>query len=129
VIAVLLLACGGPATFTTVQDDVFTKSCAFSTCHGGRAGDLKLTEGESYAALVNVTPAGVNSTNPEYPADVDVSDEILVIPGDPDNSYLIKKLEGAPDINGSPMPEGSQGFDEDKVELVRSWIANGALDD
>jgi len=129
ILLMALLACGKPETFTEVQDDILSKSCALSSCHGGGAGHLDLTEGHAYDSLVGVTPAGVNSTNPDYPADVDVSDEILVIPNDSANSYLIKKLTGAPDINGSPMPDGSTGFDPEKVAQIAEWIDDGAQDD
>ncbi len=122
-----LVACGHPATLTEVQDTVFTPSCAFSSCHGGNAGGLSLEAGDSYAALVGVSATGIDAlTNP----DVDVSGEILVIAGDPDNSYLIKKLTiGATGIKGSPMPDGTSGSDGDRVDLIASWIENGALDD
>lgn len=127
VIAALLVACNHPATLTEVQDEVFTPSCAFSSCHGGNAGGLSLEAGDSYAALVGVPAAGIDATtNP----DVDVSGEILVIAGDAENSYLIKKLRiGAVGIKGSPMPDGTSGTDDDRVDLIASWIENGALDD
>lgn len=126
-IALLLAACSHPATLTEVQDEVFTPSCAFSSCHGGNAGGLSLEDGDSFAALVGVPAAGVDAyTNP----DVDVSAEILVIAGDPDNSYLIKKLTiGASGIKGSPMPDGTSGTEAERVALIASWIENGALDD
>ncbi|MFN7142154.1 MAG: hypothetical protein ACK4YP_00135, partial [Myxococcota bacterium] len=68
-------------TLTQVQAEILTPSCAFSTCHGGGGGgaaDLDLSDGRSHAELV-----GVEST--------DAPGEILVVPGDPDASYLVKK--------------------------------------
>ena len=126
-ILALLLACDHPATLTEIQDDVFTRSCAFSSCHGGTAGGLSLEEGESYESLVGVPAEGVDATtNP----DVDVSGEIRVIAGDPENSYLIKKLRiGATGIKGSPMPDGTSGMDDEKVDRIAEWIALGALND
>jgi hypothetical protein len=127
-VSLLLLAgCQGPATLTRVQEEVFTPSCAFSSCHGGNAGELSLEAGDSYGNLVGVPVAGIDD---EVNPDVDVSGEIRVIPGDPENSYLIKKLTiGATGIKGSPMPDGFQGMEPERVEIVASWIANGALDD
>lgn len=104
---------GTPATLTEIQADIFGKSCAFSSCHGdgGNAGSLKLNDGESYGELVN-QPATVTG-------------EILVIPGDPDGSYLVKKLENADPSQvmppGSPLPDAN-------IARVRSWIADGAQD-
>ena len=123
----LLIACSRPSTLTEVQDSVFTPSCAFSSCHGGGAGSLSLEAGDSFGALVGVPAAGVDAyTNP----DVDVSGEILVIAGDAANSYLIKKLSiGATGIKGSPMPDGTTGSSDETVDMIASWIDNGALDD
>ena len=50
---------------------------------------------------------------------------VLVIPGDPDNSYLIQKMEGAPGIEGDEMPPSSS-LEPETIERVRSWIADGA---
>lgn len=126
----LLLACTSapkgdtgdtPApTLTEVQTELLTPSCAFSTCHGnggGGAADLDLSDGRSHAELVNV-----EST--------DAPGEILVVPGDPDASYLVKKCTpGATGIVGEPMPDGSDGLDEERLAMLRAWIAAGALDD
>ena len=49
-----------------------------------------------------------------------------VEPGDPDNSYLIQKLEGAPGIMGSRMPQGGPFLDQATVDMIRQWIMDGA---
>jgi len=52
---------------------------------------------------------------------------IRVIPGDPDNSYIIKKLEGAPDIVGVRMPRGNGPFlTPGQILVIRRWIQLGA---
>jgi hypothetical protein len=118
---VLLLACAAepePVTFSVVQSDVFTASCAFSSCHGsggGGAADLDLSEGMAYAELVDV-------------AAVDAPDEILVIPGDSASSYLVKKSAGDASIIGDPMPAPS-GLEAERLQLLKDWIDAGALDD
>lgn len=43
---------GTMTTFSTIQSDVFTKSCAFAACHGGTENPL-LTTGNAYNELVN----------------------------------------------------------------------------
>ena len=117
----LLFACAPepePVTFTQVQSDVFTASCAFSSCHGsggGGAADLDLSEGVAYAELVDV-------------AAVDAPDEILVVPGDSAASYLIKKAAGEAGIVGEPMP-APDGLEDERLQLLKDWIDAGALDD
>lgn len=119
---IALAACGKDGesddapTFTEVRDEVFVPSCALAGCHGDQPGEAGLYLGADMdlGQLVN-EPS------------IDDPEQIRVIPGDPDNSYLIKKMERAPDIYGDPMPPPF-GADEDTVELVRAWIAAGAKD-
>ena len=49
-----------------------------------------------------------------------------VEPGDPDNSYLIRKLEGGPNINGQQMPFGGPPLDQAVIDDIRQWISDGA---
>jgi hypothetical protein len=54
----------------------------------------------------------------------------FVIPGDPDNSYLVHKLEGRSDIVGVRMPIGGPPFLTDgQMLVVRRWIQSGAKND
>ena len=66
----------------------------------------------SQAALV-----GVNSI--EVPALKRVS------PGDPNNSYIIHKLEGTQAV-GSQMPQGGPFLDQAAIDDVKAWIQAGA---
>jgi hypothetical protein len=111
-----LFACAGAVTFTEVEAEVLGPSCAFSSCHGAGAGELTLDGQADHARLVDV-------------AAVAAPGEVLVIPGDPDGSYLIAKLEGHAGIVGEPMPPPAGGLDPEMIELVRSWIEAGAADD
>jgi mono/diheme cytochrome c family protein len=97
---------------------VFTPIC--SVCHNGSqpaGGALpasqNLTAGNSFANLVNVA-------SHEQPG------LMRVKPGDPTNSYLIQKLEGAAGITGSQMPLGGPFLDQATIDKVKSWIAAGA---
>ena len=102
-----------PATFTEVYEDILFQSCGFSSCHGGSAGAPYLSDPqEAYDSLVDA------ESNAKEGA-------ILVVPGDPDNSYLIQKMEAAPDIVGDEMPPSSP-LDSEVIERIRSWIADGA---
>ena len=117
-ILVGLLGCNGkdtPATFTEVQDSLLQPSCAFSSCHGSGSGGLDLSADVAYDALVDVPSAAAEG-------------ETLVIPGDPDNSYLVKTLMGADGITGDEMPPGA-GLTGERLDLVISWIENGAAND
>jgi hypothetical protein len=110
-------------TFTSIQRDIFgardlAGRQACTDCHSdvGRnaSGGLVLLGGRAHAALVNqVSTAKAGA--------------IRVIPGDPDNSYLIKKLAGSPDIVGVRMPRGNGPFLTDgQVLVIRRWIQLGA---
>ena len=49
-----------------------------------------------------------------------------VIPGDPDNSYLIHKLEGRGGIFGVRMPYNGPPLTDGQILVIRTWIRNGA---
>jgi len=105
-----------PATMEAVQEDVFTLSCAFSTCHGDAAeAELALTdEATSASELINV-------------AAFELAGETRVIPGDPDNSLLYKVLLADVDVVRQ-MPVNSSVTDA-QADLVRRWIEDGAPTD
>jgi hypothetical protein len=53
---------------------------------------------------------------------------IRVIPGDPENSYLIHKLEGRSSISGLRMPQnGPPYLTSGQILIIRRWIELGAL--
>ena len=115
VLALWLGACAAP-TFTEVRDDILLPSCSLGTsCHSEGAGGLTLTAEGAYDALV-----GVES--------VVADGEILVIAGDAENSYLIKKVEGADGIVGDGMPLGTT-LDQELSDELRDWIDAGAEND
>jgi len=106
-------------TLAQLQSTIFTPSCA--GCHTGGGAVLPSSmnlsnTAASYAALV-----GVAST--EQPAVQRVN------PGDPDASYLVRKLEGAPGISGDRMPLGGAPLGAALIADVRAWIAAGAAND
>ncbi len=113
-------------TLSSIQREVFnvtdsTGRLACIQCHtdNGRtpAANLNLLEGRSYAQLV-----GRGSSQK--------AGAILVIPGDPANSYLIHKIDGQSDIVGARMPRGSGPFlTEGQVSIIRRWIELGARND
>jgi hypothetical protein len=101
------------ATFASIQANVFTPIC--TVCHAGAAAPqgLRLDSANSYALLV-----GVPSTE---------SGSVLrVKAGDPDNSYIIQKLEGHAAV-GAQMPLGGPYLPTATIAIIRQWITDGAL--
>jgi len=106
-------------TLSELQMDIFTPTCSAGGCHTGPTSNtlptgMNLTStANSFAALVNVASRQVGTLN-------------RVTPGDPDNSYLIQKLEGTA-AGGVRMPWGGPFLDQATIDKVRQWIADGAL--
>ena len=105
-------------TLSQIQNEIFTPTCAVSGCHDGGGNilprSMDLREGNSHDSIVNVPSEQVALDRVE--------------PGDPDASYLIDKLEGNQAAGTSRMPLGGPFLDQDTIDLVRQWIAEGALD-
>ena len=103
--------------FSQVQANVFTPSCAVSGCHTGAGAPqgLRLDEANSYGLLVGQASSEVPGT-------------LRVAPGDPDNSYLIQKLEGTASV-GAQMPLNAAPLPQSTIDIIRQWITDGALDD
>jgi hypothetical protein len=77
---------------------------------------MDLRSGRSFASLVSVASR-------EQPT------LMRVRPGEPENSYVIHKLEGSASIAGSRMPLGGPFLDQATTDMVESWIASGARND
>jgi uncharacterized protein (TIGR03118 family) len=110
------------ATLGELQAQVFTPSC--SGCHNGSqpaGGTLPGSQNLSSAAASFAALVGVASQ--EQPG------VLRVKPGDPANSYLIRKLEGAAGISGVRMPFGGPYLDPSTIDRIKSWIAAGAPND
>ena len=103
-------------TLTQLQTTVFGPIC--SGCHSGVGatlpGSQNLTSAaNSFAALVNVASSEVPALK-------------KVKPNDPDNSYLVQKVEGAAGIVGSQMPKGGPPLSQAQIDQIKSWISAGA---
>jgi len=105
------------ATFTRVQNEVFTPNCTKFGCHDliGRQSDQVLTASQSYNQTVN------------HPS-VEMPSLSRVTPLDPANSYLYRKITGA-GITGDRMPQGGPYLSDTQIKLVRDWIRRGAPHD
>jgi Bacterial Ig-like domain len=104
------------ADFASIQANIFTPIC--SVCHigGGAPEGLRLDAADSYNLLV-----GVPST--------EVPSLLRVKPGDPNDSYIIQKLEGHAAV-GAQMPDGCPStqpcLTTTTIAFIAQWITDGA---
>ena len=86
---------------------VFQVKCAFSGCHASSnpANGLDLS-----------TWAGVTA------------DPNIVFPGEPDLSRLVWSIENRAGISPMPPPGYARPVTLDQIKGIRTWIAEGALD-
>jgi hypothetical protein len=123
---------------TTLRANVmplFNMSCSFSSCHGSvtasKGGIFLGAQGANGmdAAQVRKLLVGVNA------------DEIPTMPyvtaGDPTKSFLMHKMDGdqatlasqcAPPGCQGTMPQGNDPLPAAERNIIRRWIAQGALD-
>lgn len=110
---------GDPVSFANNIQPIFDRSCALPGCHLPPAlnGGQNLARGAAYDDTVDV-----NATQPR---------PVLkrIKPGDPDDSYLFRKIIGDR-ISGVLMPQGcpstplngAQCLTPDEIEAIRTWI-------
>jgi hypothetical protein len=101
-------------TAAELSENIFSKSCAFSSCHSSASSasaGLQLHDEESLLAMIN----RASEQEPE---------KMLIVSGDPQNSYLIHKMRGENlTAENDSMPPGST-LCESKIQLVEEWISN-----
>lgn len=102
-------------TLQSIQENVFSTSCALAGCHAGSSPQqgLNLSAGRAHENLVDVR-------SNERP------DLLRVAPGAPDSSYLIHKVEGRSSIVGEQMPLGGEPLSQEEISALRTWIERGA---
>lgn len=104
------------ATLDEIQAAVFTPSCA--GCHsatGNTGGITNLDLSNADASLMSLV---------NVPSEQDAN-FVRVLPGEPDNSYIVQKMQGNASAGGVMPPSGMLGTAE--IDAVRLWISNGAL--
>ncbi|MEQ8525127.1 T9SS type A sorting domain-containing protein [Gracilimonas sp.] len=84
---------------------IFNANC--TSCHGGQSG-VTLT---SYSTTMN-------SVGDLYGTEI-------VVPGEPNNSPLVDKVEPNPSF-GTRMPQGGPFLSTNEIDLIRQWISEGA---
>ncbi|HEX7037173.1 MAG TPA: CHRD domain-containing protein [Pseudomonadales bacterium] len=105
-------------TLSELQAEIFTPSCAKSGCHAGSAPaqGMDLSEGATFASTVNVPS-------------LEVPELDRVEPRDPDQSYLVRKVEGTASVGGRMPLDGPPFLSESQIQQIRDWISAGAEDD
>ena len=107
-------------TLTELQLTFFTPIC--SVCHNGQGSSLpgvqNLTAGNTFSNIVNVPS-------------IEDSSQDRIKPNDPTDSYLIRKIQGAPGIVGEQMPFGCAAsntcLSQTQINEFISWVNAGAL--
>jgi hypothetical protein len=101
-----------PSFAEDVQDIFERNGCTASGCHGTfAASELSLAAGSAYGEIVNVPAVS--------------EDFLLVEPNDPQNSYIVIKVEGRHTV-GSRMPLSGVPLDAIDIANLRNWIVQGA---
>jgi hypothetical protein len=121
--------------FAWLQDNVFSSNCSSDSCHstpkeGDPAPDGRiLLTTDAYTTLLG--PDGMGADSEVAPG------RKLVVPGNPEASYMFFLLrgvyaeQGAPPFDEPPddvgyMPMSSSTLCCEKIEAVRRWIEAGA---
>ena len=108
-----------PLTFSQIQAEIFTPNCAKAGCHdvASASAGMVLAAGVSYGQIVDVRSTE-NSTLDR------------IEPGDPERSYMVKKLQGDPDITGARMPlDRPGGLPQEQIDGLIAWVRAGAPND
>jgi len=87
---------------------VFKKNCV--RCHTGPKPPKGLS----------LIPAKIASAI-EAPS-AEVPEAKLIVPGDPDASYLVKKIRRGDGIAGKPMPPG-KALTAEEIQVLETWIS------
>jgi hypothetical protein len=102
------------ATFSSIQSQIFSPRCF--GCHGSARREQNLDlQNNGHANLVNRQSTQVSL--------------LLVSPGNPDQSYLVHKIDGRAGIQGVRMPQLAAALSATEIATIRQWIQNGAPND
>lgn len=135
VIIVGVIACAGEGTepedgngngrdeisFSDHVQPIFNQSCAFSGCHGTQntqppGKPMVLVSGRAYANIVAVSSLQLPSMD-------------RIEPDQPDDSYLIHKIEGTQvgvGGTGQRMPLSGCCLSQAQIDTIRAWVEAGA---
>jgi hypothetical protein len=111
------------ASFSAIYADILSKRCAGPVCHSGSS------TGGSFNVMAGATASAVRSSllgKAASGSECASSGLSLVTAGQPDKSLLYLKLTDMPPCGSRMPPTGALTAPE--LDRVRTWIANGALD-
>lgn len=105
-----------PVSFSEDILPLLDNSCSGSKCHTkeDRLAPLNLEPEGAYEHLINVQAEGC--------------EKVLVVPGDPDQSYLLDKLLGGTVCDGAQMPLAEKPLPDAALGRFVRWICEGAQD-
>lgn len=97
----------------SIQSTIFTRRCTTIGCHAAKdpASALDLESPGVDGRLANVEAA-------------DCPGEVIVRPGNPDTSFLIRKLEDEKPACGTRMPRSDQLLKASDIACIKSWISS-----
>jgi hypothetical protein len=100
-----------------IQKKIFGPICSVPGCHSAtlpRKGMSLFNEELTMASTVGVPPdAEYDSAG--YPA--------IIVPGDPDHSFLVRKITGPGPNQGLHMPMNHRPLSNATIDAIRAWIA------
>ena len=111
-----------PNSFSKIFNEILSTKCAGPVCHSSNStGAFSMPAGANASTvrggLLNKPAAGSACITPGLS---------LVSASDPDKSLLYLKVAGMPPCGGKMPPTGALSAEE--ISRIRTWIANGALD-
>lgn len=123
----------GTAPTVSLKTDVFpifSASCAFTSCHGATDGNPNgIFLGGADPSKVRTGIVNVRSG--------ELATMSFITPGDPHNSYLMRKMDSSQCLLdaqctdnscGDSMPKNSDPLDIGARDTIRRWITQGAPD-
>ncbi|HUF09446.1 MAG TPA: DUF5777 family beta-barrel protein [Rhodothermales bacterium] len=92
--------------------EIFERSCTQSGCHAGPNPQMMMT----------LTSEGFFSSTVGKPS-IEMPSLNRVQPGDPEASYLVKKIRGDDDIIGLQMPFSGDKLNPEEVDAIIRWVS------
>jgi outer membrane protein assembly factor BamB len=114
-------AAGAVNTFSAIHRDILAPRCAGPVCHSSSMTGGGLNVGAGNASAVRTALVNMPATGSECAS----SGMNMVVPGQPEMSLLYRKLIDMPPCGTRMPPTGALNAAE--LDRIRTWIANGAL--
>ncbi|OGW17324.1 MAG: hypothetical protein A3G93_15680 [Nitrospinae bacterium RIFCSPLOWO2_12_FULL_45_22] len=106
-------------SFSTDVKPIFDSRCAITGCHAGPNPQ----QGMNLSTPFDTTVGAVGVPSRELPS------MLRINPGNPDNSYLVHKIQGTQEQAGgfgARMPFGGPFLTNEQIQTIREWISQGA---